>query len=352
MLQAKLKVVGGRHHGKTIPLATKKFLIGREQDCHLRPNSELISRHHCVFTVDDFSVHLRDLGSTNGSFVNNQRVQGELLLKSGDRVRVGKLDFEVLIGDAAARGGDSSQVMRSGLDASGQETVPLQTTDTSFEIPLPGPDDTGSSILPPENTPVPNSTPAADLPSGDSTVVFVPPAPPAAPGYAPDPYAPMSMPYPQQQPYQSGYPYMQPNYGYQPQLSYPQIPMGYPGMYPQQMYPQQAPPMGMYPPPNQMPSGGPAYAPPAAATAEPPADETEAMPTVRLPDPKTTGAKAPAPPPEPPKAAAPESTEGTGNPEDEWTKKPKVEEKAPVVETNPSTRAADILKNYTQRRPT
>ncbi|HXY34719.1 MAG TPA: FHA domain-containing protein, partial [Planctomycetaceae bacterium] len=99
MLQAKLKVVGGRHHGKIIPLATRKFLIGREQDCHLRPNSELVSRHHCALWVDDFSVRVRDLGSTNGTFVNNQRVRGELVLGAGDHIRVGKLDFELLIGD-------------------------------------------------------------------------------------------------------------------------------------------------------------------------------------------------------------------------------------------------------------
>ena len=116
MLQAKLKVVGGRHHGRVIPLATKKFLIGREQDCHLRPNSELVSRHHCVFAVDDFSVHVRDLGSTNGTFVNDQRVRGEVLLNSGDRIRVGKLDFELVIGEpvtAAERNknGDSSQLL-------------------------------------------------------------------------------------------------------------------------------------------------------------------------------------------------------------------------------------------------
>ena len=116
MLQAKLKVVGGRHHGRVIPLATKKFLIGREQDCHLRPNSELVSRHHCVFAVDDFSVHVRDLGSTNGTFVNDQRVRGEVLLNSGDRIRVGKLDFELVIGEpvtaaAANKNGDSSQLL-------------------------------------------------------------------------------------------------------------------------------------------------------------------------------------------------------------------------------------------------
>src|SRR3990172_4146736 len=112
MLQAKLRVVGGKHHGKTIPLGTSKFLIGREQDCQLRPNSELVSRHHCVFNVDDFTVRLRDLGSTNGTFVNDNRVRGEMTLKAGDRVRVGKLDFEVVIPDPASLG-DSSRVLAS-----------------------------------------------------------------------------------------------------------------------------------------------------------------------------------------------------------------------------------------------
>ena len=93
MLTAELKVVGGRHHGRIIPLNTSKFLVGREQDCHLRPNSEMVSRHHCVFVLDDYTVRLRDLGSTNGTFVNNQRVRGIVTLKAGDLIRIGKLDL-------------------------------------------------------------------------------------------------------------------------------------------------------------------------------------------------------------------------------------------------------------------
>ena len=57
MFQVELKVLEGRQQGKTIPLNVRQFLIGREQDCHLRPNSDLVSRHHCVFTVDDFTIN-------------------------------------------------------------------------------------------------------------------------------------------------------------------------------------------------------------------------------------------------------------------------------------------------------
>jgi len=349
MLQAKLKVVGGRHHGRVIPLATKKFLIGREQDCHLRPNSELVSRHHCVFTVDDFSVHVRDLGSTNGTFVNDQRVRGEVLLNSGDRIRVGKLDFELAIGEPVAAmsarngSGDSSQLLPGlGLDASSSETGALGTNDTSFEIPVPpAPEDTGSSIIADSSTPVPATPPSVPTaPSaGDSTIVW---APPATTQYAPEMYPQMGMPYPQA-PYQPGYPYMAPGMGYQPQYPYPQMPMGYGGM-----YPQMGPPMGMYP------QATPAYSPPPqpAPAAEPEIEDSSSTAlNIRLPDPKTTGAKAAAPPPPPPVAPEPvkqdAKEEAEGNPLGSAPEEKKPE--PPAVK--PSEGAADILKKYTQRRP-
>ena len=97
MLRAELKVVGGKQHGSLVPLQTKKFLVGREQDCQLRPATESVSRHHCVFTLDDFSVRLRDLGSTNGTFVNGQRIQGQAILQPGDCILIGKLEFEIVI---------------------------------------------------------------------------------------------------------------------------------------------------------------------------------------------------------------------------------------------------------------
>ena len=108
MLQAKLQIVGGKHHGKVIPLVKNKFLIGREQDCHLRPSSEMVSRHHCAFTLDEYTLRLRDLGSTNGTLLNDERVRGEVKLKTGDRVQIGPLVFEIRVSDVA----DSSSSAR------------------------------------------------------------------------------------------------------------------------------------------------------------------------------------------------------------------------------------------------
>ena len=101
MLRAELKAVGGRHDGKLIPLEVdRKFLIGREQDCHLRPNSESVSRHHCCFTLDAFCLRVRDLGSTNGTLVNGEPITGQLQLNQGDRVAVGPLEFEVMLSES------------------------------------------------------------------------------------------------------------------------------------------------------------------------------------------------------------------------------------------------------------
>jgi pSer/pThr/pTyr-binding forkhead associated (FHA) protein len=103
MINAELHVVAGKHAGQVIPLNRKKFLIGRDQDCQLRPNSELISRHHCLFSVDDTSVRLRDLGSTNGTHVNGQQILKEVVLEPGDLVVVGKLEFELKLNAAQQR---------------------------------------------------------------------------------------------------------------------------------------------------------------------------------------------------------------------------------------------------------
>lgn len=94
-MDLKLKVLEGKHAGQQIAVKAPKFLIGRAEDCHLRPGSELISRHHCALMVEDGYIAVRDFGSKNGTFVNEERVVGEREIKNGDRLTVGALRFEV-----------------------------------------------------------------------------------------------------------------------------------------------------------------------------------------------------------------------------------------------------------------
>lgn len=96
-MQVRLKIVHGSNAGKEIKIPTPKCVIGRGDDCHLRPQSDAVSRHHCVIITTDNEVVVRDLKSRNGTFVNGERVGEEALLLSGDTLRVGPLEFEMLI---------------------------------------------------------------------------------------------------------------------------------------------------------------------------------------------------------------------------------------------------------------
>lgn len=100
-MKVELRVLGGDFAITMIALMEPKYLVGRAPDCHLRPASDRVSRHHCVFKQDEYSIRLRDLGSTNGTFVNNERINGEVVLNDGDVVQVGDLTMQVFCTDAA-----------------------------------------------------------------------------------------------------------------------------------------------------------------------------------------------------------------------------------------------------------
>jgi pSer/pThr/pTyr-binding forkhead associated (FHA) protein len=96
-MDVQLVVASGSRAGQVIPVTVEKFIIGRADDCHLKPRSELISRYHCAIISETGYVAIRDLGSKNGIFLNGERVSIEQELKNGDRIAVGPLDFFVHI---------------------------------------------------------------------------------------------------------------------------------------------------------------------------------------------------------------------------------------------------------------
>ena len=96
-MQVSLKVVGGKNDGRLINISVAEFIIGRSEEAHLRPSSDLISRQHCAIKIDAGKVTIEDMGSRNGSFVNEQQLTQPHIARVGDILRVGRLQFEVLI---------------------------------------------------------------------------------------------------------------------------------------------------------------------------------------------------------------------------------------------------------------
>jgi len=96
-MKVQLIVVQGKPEGKTIPLLGPTFKIGRGETCHLRPNSEQVSREHSEFTISAAQVVVRDLGSRNGTLVNGKPLTEPCTLKDRDLIQIGPLTFAISI---------------------------------------------------------------------------------------------------------------------------------------------------------------------------------------------------------------------------------------------------------------
>lgn len=90
-MQVNLKVTSGPYKGRIFSFTQHdSFLIGRSPDAHLcLLDDRFFSRNHCLLEMNPPHSHLRDLGSTNGTFLNGQRVK-EAFLKNGDRIQCGE----------------------------------------------------------------------------------------------------------------------------------------------------------------------------------------------------------------------------------------------------------------------
>jgi serine/threonine-protein kinase len=84
-------VLSGPHVGRTFTFEQHDtFLIGRSDTAHLYlPDDRFFSRHHCLLEISPPRCFLRDLGSTNGTYVNGVKVQ-ETYLRNGDQIQGGQ----------------------------------------------------------------------------------------------------------------------------------------------------------------------------------------------------------------------------------------------------------------------
>lgn len=97
-MDVQLLVVQGHPRGKSLHLPPGEFVVGCGPECHVRPNTAMVSRQHCLLRVTEDTVHLRDLGSSTGTLVNGSRLIGERQLAEGDQIQLGPVVLEMQIG--------------------------------------------------------------------------------------------------------------------------------------------------------------------------------------------------------------------------------------------------------------
>jgi pSer/pThr/pTyr-binding forkhead associated (FHA) protein len=142
-----LVLTSGKQEGKVLEIKLPQFLIGRDPQCNLRPASPLISKRHCALIVRDGKAFIRDFGSMNGTYLNDQRVEGEQELKNDDQLKVGPIHFTV----------------RLEVPAAPKPAAPNKT-------PLPPTRPVTKAAPAPNDTPVPATGKAKFVPSNDDDV--------------------------------------------------------------------------------------------------------------------------------------------------------------------------------------
>ncbi len=151
-LNACLKVIEGEPAGLEIPLRGGRLLIGRRPDCDVQLPGAAVSGHHCRLRKRGSSVFVQDLHSSNGTYLNSRRLDGEEAeLADGNRIRVGGAVFAVqLYAAVAASTGAGAEALRAWhmeeSAARRRAESPYCTTEPEFDLgPLPPDGGLGSS---------------------------------------------------------------------------------------------------------------------------------------------------------------------------------------------------------------
>ncbi len=133
-----LRFISGKYQGGEFPLrADKEILIGRSSELDMVLVEDMVSRKHARITIAGDAVTIADLGSTNGTFVNGEKVK-QSRLKEGDRILIGTSILKLIVQDAGAKPMEAHEA-RSKLDAIGAAERPRggAMAGRLEEVPLP-----------------------------------------------------------------------------------------------------------------------------------------------------------------------------------------------------------------------
>jgi predicted component of type VI protein secretion system len=134
---AKLVVASGKSAGRPIAIKRGRLLIGRAEECDVRPLSEEVSRRHCAVVVGPADVWVEDLGSRNGTFVNGDKITAKTRVRDNDVIRVGSLELRVSCSDPAARAGSDNDVSKWLLtdESAADSAIAVASGDTTQVLP-------------------------------------------------------------------------------------------------------------------------------------------------------------------------------------------------------------------------
>jgi pSer/pThr/pTyr-binding forkhead associated (FHA) protein len=131
-----LRFISGKYQGGEYPLPDEgELVIGRSSELDMVLVEDMVSRRHAKITVTEGQIFIQDLGSTNGTFVNGEKVK-RARLQEGDRVLVGTSIIKVVATESAPDVAEARAQMEG--VAAGKRTSQVRTmTGSIAEVPLP-----------------------------------------------------------------------------------------------------------------------------------------------------------------------------------------------------------------------
>ena len=136
-----LKFISGKYQGGEFPLKTgRQVVIGRSSDLDMVLVEDMVSRKHARISLDSDEIKIEDLGSTNGTFVNGEKVK-EARLKEGDRILIGTSILKLVVQGPSAVELDE-KVVKAKLEEAAARSARAVTKTSSMqgkieEVPLP-----------------------------------------------------------------------------------------------------------------------------------------------------------------------------------------------------------------------
>ena len=135
-----LKFISGKYQGGEFPLkGDKQLIIGRSSELDIVLVEDMVSRKHAKITLNAGKITIEDLGSTNGTFVNGEKVKTSRL-KEGDRILVGTSILKLVKAGANAVELSDAQVKQNLEQVAvvqSQRQTKTAMTGKIEEVPLP-----------------------------------------------------------------------------------------------------------------------------------------------------------------------------------------------------------------------
>ena len=96
---AALVLIHGEDLGRKFDLVSEETLIGRSSKADIQVDQDSVSRHHAKIRVDGVRITVEDMGSTNGTIVNDEHIEDTLRLRNGDLLKIGRTIFKFIAGN-------------------------------------------------------------------------------------------------------------------------------------------------------------------------------------------------------------------------------------------------------------